>query len=525
MQLPTSSAERESCPQGTRPDGPRPQGAVWLLRGAVALGLLTTVYFFSWWGDGGRVTSPLLALLLVCAALYHWSQLLSSWVIYLAAGRRRRTDGCGPLPATVDVFVTAYREPIEMLERTLRAAVAMRGAHRTWLLDDGDELRLRALAQRVGAGYLTRHGNADAKAGNLNAALQRSEGEIVVVFDADHAPCEDFLERTLHRFADPQVGFVQVMLSFANRGAGWFSRAAADSSSDFFNPTSIGMDALGSATLIGTNALIRRRALESIGGYRPGLAEDLATSMALHAEGWESVYVAEPLAPGLAPGGARAWAVQQLKWARGVFEVMLCDYFRLWPRLRWGQRFAYGVRTTYYWIGMVSLLHIIFTAAVLLGGERVARVDLTQYLIHLLPLTLSAFGIRLAALRVWRHHSVPVTAQWKALVLVHSSWPLYAWAWVMALIRVPLGFRLTPKSTVPRETPWAWTAAQVGGVLLLAAAAVVGRDGAYPILALFAAIQAWPAVECLRQILRERWRRPAASPAPLTLGEASAAER
>src|SRR5690606_40688904 len=61
-------------------------------------------------------------------------------------------------------------------------------------------------------------------------------------------------------------------------------------------------------------ALIRRTALESINGYQPGLAEDLATSLQLQAAGWHSVYVPHPLAPGLAPPDLAAWFVQQFKW-------------------------------------------------------------------------------------------------------------------------------------------------------------------------------------------------------------------
>jgi len=85
----------------------------------------------------------------------------------------------------------------------------MRGIHATWLLDDGDDPRLEQLAATLGAGYLTRHGHQDAKAGNINAALDKTDAEIVAIFDTDHAPAPDFLERTIGYFADPQMGFVR----------------------------------------------------------------------------------------------------------------------------------------------------------------------------------------------------------------------------------------------------------------------------------------------------------------------------
>jgi cellulose synthase (UDP-forming) len=262
------------------------------------------------------------------------------------------------------------------------------------------------------------------------------------------------------------------------------------------------MDRLGSATLIGSNALIRREALVSIGGYRHGLAEDLATSIELHADGWKSVYVAEPLAPGLAPADTRAWFTQQLKWSRGVFEVLLTAFPRLWPRLDWGQRLSYAARMTYYWIGSVAIVHMGFTIGVLLAGEKLARVDLRQYIVHILPLVITAFAIRLTALACWRHPSVRMTPQWRAAVLVYATWPVYTLAWIMAVLRLPLGFRLTPKRLAARPR-WNWLAPQVLASTLIAIAMVFGLTGGQTphveILLIFCLLQVGPQIVLLWQ--------------------------
>ena len=196
----------------------------------------------------------------------------------------------------------------------------------------------------MAAGYLAREQHRDAKAGNINAALPHTEGDVIAIFDIDHAPKPDFLEKSLAYFNDPQAGFVQVMLTFRNLDESWVARSATESSLEFYNPTYLGADRMGGATLMGSNALIRRTALASIGGYQAGLAEDLATSLALHAAGWRSAYVAEPLAPGLSPSSLAAWSVQQLKWARGVFEMLLTVLPQVFSRLTQGN----GCRT---WCG------------------------------------------------------------------------------------------------------------------------------------------------------------------------------
>src|SRR5262249_26565248 len=187
-------------------------------------------------------------------------------------------------------------------------------------------------------------------------------------------------------FADPTIGFVQVMPTFYNHQQSWVACAATETSLDFYNPTSKGMDGLKSVTKMGSNALVRRTALLAIGGYQPGLAEDLATSVALHAAGWSSRYVAEPLAPGLAPADLAAWFTQQFKWARGVFEVLLTTCPRLFPRLTWGQRLAYAVRTTKYWIGPIACVHLALTIVALGSRDRTIQAGFEQYLVHLCPL-------------------------------------------------------------------------------------------------------------------------------------------
>jgi cellulose synthase (UDP-forming) len=440
---------------------------VWVLRALVGLGVVSLGFYFSWWFQAGRIASPGLALGLALAALYDCFQIGGSWFFYLKA-RGPRAPGPRPPGLTVDVLVTACGEDLALVRRCLRAAVEMKGEHRTWLLDDGHDPALAALADGLGAGYLVRQGRADAKAGNLNAALPRTDGDVVAIFDVDHAPDPAFLERTLGHFADPEVGFVQVMLTFDNGGASWVARAAVDTSLDFHNPTSMGMDSLGTATLHGSNALIRRTALESIGGYRPGLAEDLATSLALHAAGWRSAFVVEPLAPGLAPVELGGWFTQQLKWSRGVFEVLLTQYPRALAELRWGQRLAYAVRSTYYWIGGFVGIHLVLLLGALFLGRRVVTASFQDYLVHFLPLGLMFFTIRKTARALWRHPSTPIALEWRGLLLVYASWPVYTLAWLMALARIPLGFRMTPKTSGGRVRPL-WLAPQALSLVLLLA--------------------------------------------------------
>lgn len=474
---------------------------IWALRFFIGLGIIALAYYFSWWFlDGVIFRWPWLAILLFFAVLYAGVQVFGNWLFYLVA-RPLVPPSPPPAELTVDVYVTAYREPYAMIERALSAACALRGAHRTYLLDDGSDPALEALAERLGAGYLTRPDHKYAKAGNLNAALSRTQGDIVVIFDIDHVPKPNFLEESLGYFANSKMGFVQVMLTFDNAEESWVAQAAMETSLEFYNPTSIGTAAVGAVTMMGSNALIRRSALSSIQGYRPGLAEDLATSISLHAAGWQSAYVAEPLAPGQAPPSFTAWFVQQLKWARGVFELLITAYPRLFRKLTWGQRLSYALRMTKYWIGPVIGLHLFATIAILTFASAPLRDTYHDYLIHITPLVLCDILIRFWALKLWQHPSTPRTSLSNAVALVYATWPIYLWAWLMAILRLPLSFRPTPK-TIGRLSPiWLLPQIIVLALLILGTLYVTLVEG-HPlsILLIFAIIQGG-----LQLIVLSRW--------------------
>jgi cellulose synthase (UDP-forming) len=453
------------------------------------LGIVTLLTYFEWWFEGWKIANPLLAITFVGAVICALPQLLGTWFLYLKVR---------PLPVptmpisrlSVDVFVTAYKEPLPLVRRALKAAYAIRGRHKTWLLDDGGDPKLARLARELGAGYLTRADHTHAKAGNINAALAHTSGDIIAIFDVDHAPVPAFLERTLGFFSDPHIGFVQVMLTFRNSAQSWIARAANETSLDYYNPTLRGAEGLKGATLTGSNALIRRSALEAIGGYQPGLAEDLATSIVLHSAGWQSMYVNEPLAPGLAPHDLTAWFTQQLKWARGVFEVLLSAYPRLFRKLTWGQRASYAVRMTYYWIGPVIGAHILFTIGILFWGSQSAMQDYSAYLLRLILVASAAVLIRLVALGNWRHPSVKRSLLWRPVVLIFATWPIYTLAWIMALLRLPLAFRPTPKSSNRSFNP-RWLLAQAASILGLGIgipSATYRLEPWFPLVWLFAAL-------------------------------------
>lgn len=183
---------------------------------------------------------------------------------------RLRPRGEPPPPppdATVDVFITCYNEPVELVRATVRAAVAIRYPHRTYVLDDGESPAIRAMAEEEGVGYIVRSVDwrgrpRHAKAGNLNNALLQTQGEFILLLDADQIPSPEILDCTLGYFRDPKVAFVQTPQWFYNVPP---HDPLGCQAPLFYGPIQQAKDGWNAAFLCGSNAVLRREALIQLG--------------------------------------------------------------------------------------------------------------------------------------------------------------------------------------------------------------------------------------------------------------------
>src|SRR5687767_4307849 len=192
-----------------------------LLRVLIAGTLAAGGYYLFW-----RYTASVnwtvwpLALALLLAETYTY---LDAWLFGLTLWRLKRRPPPGPPPpdASVDVFITCYNEPVDLVRRTVRAAVQLRYPHHTYVLDDGASPAMRRMAEEEGAGYVVRsedwHGrDRHAKAGNISNALLQTSGEFILFLDADQIPYPHALDHLLGYFADSQMALVQSPQVFYN---------------------------------------------------------------------------------------------------------------------------------------------------------------------------------------------------------------------------------------------------------------------------------------------------------------------
>ena len=279
---------------------------------------------------GAQATFSILLFAAECLA--YGKTLSSSLQMLWPTDRRAEADRLGEavrggnFVPSVDVFIPTYSEPVEILRRTIIGCQALRYPRlQIYLLDDQRRPAMRALAEELGCNYCDRPDNRHAKAGNMNAAVPRSSGELIAIFDADFVPTRDFLERTVGFFADPKVGLVQTPQNFysvdaVSRNLG-LPGVITEEQQVFFRATQPGRDAFGAIICHGTSFVIRRSALQAIGGF-PGetLSEDWATSVKLQSAGYRTVYLNELVSAGAAAEFTSEFVTQRLRWARGTLQ-------------------------------------------------------------------------------------------------------------------------------------------------------------------------------------------------------------
>ena len=275
---------------------------------------------------------------------------------------------------SVDVFVPSYNEPVWMVRRTLLGALSIRGEHSTYLLDDGRRPEMEALARELGCGYIARPDNRGAKAGNLNWAMAQTHGELVAVFDADHVALPDFLERTVGYFDDPRVAFVQTPQEYYNVDSFQHlrtrpGRGAWHEQSLFYRVIQVGKSRRNSAFFCGSCGVMRRAALDEVGGFATEtITEDLHTSMLLHRRGWKSVYHNQVLALGLAAQTATPYHLQRLRWGQGTMQALRREGVLRARGLTLHQRINYFASALHYFDGVQRLMFYIAPALAVSTG-------------------------------------------------------------------------------------------------------------------------------------------------------------
>lgn len=356
----------------------------------------TTLYFDSY-------IELILGSLLFIAELYSLAILLFGY-IQTCWPLKRTID---PLPRdttlwpTVDLFIPTYNESLDIVKDTVLAAQCIeypKDKLKIFILDDGKREEFRQFAEEINVGYITRPDNSHAKAGNLNHALTKTHGELICIFDCDHVATRVFLQATVGAFlVDDKLALIQTPHHFYSKDP--FERnlkaakRAPHEGSLFYGPVQQGNDNWNAAFFCGSCAVIRRNALKETNGFAiETVTEDAHTALKLQRKGWNTAFLAIPLAAGLATERLTLHINQRIRWARGMTQIFRVDNPMLGRGLSLTQRvcylnamlhFQYGLpRATFLLSPLVFILfdlNIISSSAALIFSYALPHLITSNY--------------------------------------------------------------------------------------------------------------------------------------------------
>jgi hypothetical protein len=441
--------------------------------------------FASGLGPAGTAGGVLLWILEVFAALLSCAYL---WEICDALGtehwRRRLVPAAAgqaapvsaragrPAPATaeaalpvVSLHVPAHNEPPDMVIDTLRALTSLDyPRYEVILIDDNtdDEALWRPVEAWCARHNVTFKHLEDwpgYKSGALNYALREltsPEAEIIGIVDSDYQVDPGFLKACVPAFADPWTGFVQAPQDYRDWAHDRYYRRLYYSYKYFFAVSQPSRNEHDGAIFAGTMGLIRRVALDELGGWDEWcITEDAEMSLRLLRAGWSGLHVDSSGGHGIMPLTFEALKGQRYRWCFGGIQILRMHWRDLLPgrrdqanHLTAGQRWAYLAGGVQWYGDLLGLLFFIFLLAgaanLATGGGELFR-KLTVFLVGCVPVLVALGLVRAVALlrrgtgASWRD-AIGAFFVWQSTSLVVAR------ASVLALFAKKAAFLRTPKT-------------------------------------------------------------------------------
>ncbi len=380
-----------------------PQPQKWSQAVVIAIVLALTIRYVLWRSLATlNLSNPLNGIfslgLFFLEMLMVFSSSIQLYLMLRVKDRRKEADRMaiavesGEFVPTVDIFIPTYNEPAFILRRTIIGCQALEYPNKTiYLLDDTQRPEIKLLAKELGCEYISRPDHIHAKAGNINHAKGLTTGELIVVFDADFIPTTNFLTRTIGFFQNPEIALVQTPQSFYNhdpiaRNLG-LENILTSEEEVFYRQIQIMKDGAESVVCCGTSFVLRRSALEAVGGFvTNSLCEDYFTGIRLSATGYRLVYLNEKLSAGLAAENIDAHLTQRFRWARGTLQAFFIDSNPLTIRgLKFRQRLSHLEGLLHWFTSLTRVLFLFIPLAYWFLGILPLRTNSQELLYFFLP--------------------------------------------------------------------------------------------------------------------------------------------
>ena len=415
-------------------------------------------------------------------------------------------------PPFVSIHVPCHVEPPELVMSTLDRIAALEYPRFEVLVIDNntsDESLWRpveAHCRKLGPRFRFLHveGITGAKAGALNWARSYVDpaADLIAVVDADYHVSPGWLRATVGYFTDPTVGFVQPPHAYRGWRGRRFVRWANWEYSMFFATGMVALQEHRAGITVGTLSVIRTHALDAAGGWAEWcLTEDSELAIRIHALGYRSVYLTEPLGWGVIPETFEAYRKQRFRWTYGPVQELRHHWRRFLPvRLGGATRFTSSQRIHHANHGLdVAMVGVRFLTWPFAIAAAVSLVAHHEHVPVPFPLWVASTVILVSTLLTrWLQYTRATgatLAETFGAILVYQA---LTHAITVASLRAAMGLRAswhrTTKFDVSSHRPLATTRTEtvIGASLIVIAFTIfaIGRDGLAFMLAIGLALQA-----------------------------------
>ena len=327
------------------------------------------------------------------------------------------------------------------------------------------------------------------KAGALNFALSQTAADAAVigVLDADYIVEPHWLSTMMPHFGHAEVGFVQAPQDHRDWHGNAFKTMCNWEFAGFFHTGMVHRNERDAIIQHGTMTLIRREALEQVGGWAEWcICEDAELGLRLMEAGHQAVYVNETLGRGVTPDGFAAYRSQRFRWAFGAMQILRGHGRRLLglepSGLTGAQRFHFVAGWLPWFTDAIGLVFTVAALAWSLALTVVPKHVDFPLALFVVP-TVGMFAFRALATIVLYRRLVPCSfAQTLGAVVGGLSLTyVIARAVLIGLFTARRPFLRTPKmanrSAVIRSLAQVWEETAFLLALMLAAGAFVATHG------------------------------------------------
>ncbi|AIQ32937.1 glycosyl transferase family 2 [Paenibacillus sp. FSL P4-0081] len=315
-------------------------------------------------------------VLMVIAVICIWSLLLvnvaliiAGYLYYIETENKAVPEIRGEYPM-VTIMVPAHNEGV-VISKTVESLLALDYPHDRYeiiVINDNSSDNSAELLGDIQRRNPQRNLiiiNTDAitggkgKSNALNIGFTRSKGELIAIYDADNTP-----ERTALRYLvaeimnDSTLGAVIGKFRTRNRDASLLTR--------FINIETLSFQWMAQAgrwklfklcTIPGTNFIMRRSIVESIGGWDvKAIAEDTEISFRIYMMGYRIKFQPKSVTWEQEPQTVKVWFKQRTRWAKGNIYVIVKNLPLLFDRKAAKIRFDILYYVSIYFLLLISLV-------------------------------------------------------------------------------------------------------------------------------------------------------------------------